>query len=190
MSKNIISVQKEAVTIPPDNFETAEIVTKRTSVRLNNSSKNKSSKRETLNGPVIWFDIDKLSDQRPDDIIFITVINSFYSGIILYLNNISAFIDAIPKIMQIILRVKTSEELIKFRESEYLALFKFLDTNQNKYIYSNDIITLRKFKEEDIAISAGASGLCIGRNVFQNLNPQSLLKNLYECINAELISLA
>ncbi|TDB59763.1 class I fructose-bisphosphate aldolase [Photorhabdus khanii] len=41
-----------------------------------------------------------------------------------------------------------------------------------------------------IAISAGASGLCVGRNVFQNLNPQSLLKNLYECINAELISLA
>ncbi|WP_387466342.1 hypothetical protein [Photorhabdus sp. RM323S] len=41
-----------------------------------------------------------------------------------------------------------------------------------------------------VAISAGASRLCVGRNVFQNLNPQSLLKNLYECINAELISLA
>lgn len=151
MNKNIISMQKEAVTIPSDNFETAEIVAKRTSVRLNNPSKNKSSKRENLNGPVIWFDTEKLSDQRPDDSIFIRVINSFYSGIILYPNNFSAFIDAIPKRMQIILRVKTSEELIKFRESEHFSLFKSLDTNSNKCICSNDIITLRKLKEESIA---------------------------------------
>ncbi|WP_166289812.1 3-dehydroquinate synthase II [Photorhabdus stackebrandtii] len=117
MRKNIISVQKEAITIPSDNFETAERVARRTSVKLHNPSKNKRSKH----GPVIWFDTEKLSDQRPDDSIFIRVINSFYSGIILYSNNISTFIDAIPKRMQIILRVKTSEELIKFRESEHFA---------------------------------------------------------------------
>ncbi|NHB88639.1 hypothetical protein [Photorhabdus tasmaniensis] len=101
MNKNIISMKKEAVTIPSDNFETAEIVTKRTSVRLNNPSKNKSSKREALNGPVIWFDTEKLSDQRPDGSIFIRVINSFYSDIILYPNDFSAFIDEVPKRMQI-----------------------------------------------------------------------------------------
>ncbi|MBS9437970.1 aldolase [Photorhabdus noenieputensis] len=40
------------------------------------------------------------------------------------------------------------------------------------------------------AISSGACGLCVGRNIFQNLNPQSLLHHLYECINSESISLA
>lgn len=117
MSKNIVSVLKEVVSIASENFETSEMIAKRASIRLSSPSKEYNSKREDLNGPVIWFDTAKLSAQRPDDTIFIRVINSLYSGIVLYPNNISTFINAIPKRMQIVLKVRTPEELNKFKES-------------------------------------------------------------------------
>ncbi|MCW7548146.1 3-dehydroquinate synthase II [Photorhabdus sp. APURE] len=151
MSKNIVSVPKEAVSIASGNFETSEIIAKRASIRLNSPGKEYNSKREDLNGPVIWFDTAKLSAQRPDDSIFIRVINSLYSGIVLYPDNISTFINAIPKRMQIVLKVRTHEELNKFKESEHFALFKPSNTNSNKCICSNDIATLKKLKAESIA---------------------------------------
>ncbi|BCQ46139.1 hypothetical protein ERHA55_36660 [Erwinia rhapontici] len=55
---------------------------------------------------------------------FIRVINSIYSGVVVYLENINDLIKAIPERMQIVLKIRNETELKKFHESVFLMSLK------------------------------------------------------------------
>ncbi len=121
----------------------------RAAVKLSNIEKQLKSKRDDLNGPVVWFDTAVLKTNTPNDEIYARIINLEYSGIVLYLNNIDAFIDTVPTRMLIILRLNSKEELAEFKKSKTATRFK-KDKSKRLIVAYSDIDTLITLKEESL----------------------------------------
>lgn len=141
-------------TVVADKSETESYMTdanlrNRTAVKLSNIEKQLKSKRDDLNGPVVWFDTAVLKTNTPNDEIYARIINLEYSGIVLYLNNIDAFIDTVPTRMLIILRLNSKEELAGFKKSKTATRFK-KDKSKRLIVAYNDIDTLITLKEESL----------------------------------------
>ncbi|HCE5827405.1 TPA: hypothetical protein NHK69_003909 [Pseudomonas aeruginosa] len=77
-------------------FATPETVAARAAVQLTNIA-GAGNKREAMPGPVVWFDSVQLKEQTPSDSIFVRVINSIYTGLVVYLDNIDILMPAIPE---------------------------------------------------------------------------------------------
>jgi 3-amino-4-hydroxybenzoic acid synthase len=105
-------------------FETPETLSARTSVKLANIRGTGRSKRDSLTGQLVWFDTAQLARPEPDDSIFVRIVNSLYSGVVVYLRNLDKLLPAIPSRMQTVLRLKDAAELKAFRESAHFASFR------------------------------------------------------------------
>lgn len=76
MKPSDVKVNKNEAKV--DNFVTEETVLKRSSVKLGNIKTQGRLKRECDDTPHIWFDTIQLKNKKPDDGMFIRVINSIY----------------------------------------------------------------------------------------------------------------
>lgn len=119
-------------------FETPETVSKRTSVRLTNIRSNGESKRTANDSQLVWFDSAQLATRRPDDGIFVRVINSLYTGIVLYMDNLAELLPAVPSRMHVVLRLRNAAELKAFREGPQFEDFKKGVAARNRSVAYND----------------------------------------------------
>jgi len=138
-----------------DVFETADAVARRASVRLSNVVSGTTSKRAFGTERHVWFDTAHLHDNRPDDAVFIRIINSLYSGVIIHLDSIAAFLPAIPSRMQVILRLRSSEEVEAFRNSVHIEEFKKSGRTGRLTVALSDTTLLRELA------GTGLSTCCI-----------------------------
>ncbi|WP_220702179.1 3-dehydroquinate synthase II [Trinickia fusca] len=148
---NVVTKSKEAPVVreeAPSQFETPETVSKRTSVKLANVRTSGQSKRATLDGQLIWFDTTQLAKKQPDDSMFVRVINSLYSGIVVYMDNVERLLPAIPDRMQVVLKLRDAAELKAFRESPQFAAFKTADGKRNRSVAYHDALVLSQLGEE------------------------------------------
>lgn len=74
-----VQITKEVAV--PQEFETPETISRRSSVRLVNIRKAGESKRTANDSQLVWFDSAQLASKRPDDGIFVRVINSLYTDL-------------------------------------------------------------------------------------------------------------
>lgn len=132
-------------------FETPETISKRTSVKLVNIERNAQSKRTSIDDRHVWFDTIQLPATQLNDSLFVRVINSLYSGLVVYLDNISSLLPAIPSRMQVVLKLRDENELKAFRESAHFAEFKKTDRSRNRIVAFNDSATLRELGKEGLS---------------------------------------
>jgi 3-amino-4-hydroxybenzoic acid synthase len=132
------------------NFETPETLSARTSVKLANIRGTGRSKRDSLNGQLVWFDTTQLARAEPDDSIFVRIVNSLYSGVIVYMRNLDKLLPAVPPRMQTVLRLKDAADLKVFRESAYFSSFREGDSKRNRCVAYHDADVLRQLGAEGI----------------------------------------
>jgi 3-dehydroquinate synthase class II len=148
---SIVAKDKQAPSAGSDaettHFETPETISKRSSVKLTNVRSERQSKRATLEKQLIWFDTCQLAKQQPDDDVFVRVINSLYSGVIVYLDNVASLLPAIPDRMHVVLKLRDTEELKAFRESPQFAAFKATG-KRNRSVAYKDSQVLRQLGDE------------------------------------------
>lgn len=152
---NVVTKGKETTPVvredvPRGNFETAETVSRRASVKLSNVKGSSQSKRTSANSQMVWFDSIQLTRQQPDDSMFIRMINSIYSGVVVYLDNIANLLPAIPKRLQIVLKLRDVTELVAFKESVHFADFKKSDS-QTRTVAFHDATALRELSEAGVS---------------------------------------
>ena len=124
-------------------FETAETVAKRASVKLANvKSGTTAPKRNNSQQRHIWFDTAQLPTNQPDDSIFMRVINSLYSGIVVYMDNLATFLPAIPSRMQVVLKLRDANELQAFRGGAHFNEFKDAGQSGRRLVASADAVSL------------------------------------------------
>ncbi|WP_431261586.1 hypothetical protein [Burkholderia contaminans] len=114
-------------------FETQETVAKRTSVKLTNVLANGQSKRASLDGQLVWYDTAQLARPHPDDSMFVRVVNSLYSGVVVYPGNVANLLPAIPTRMRVVLRLGNAADIKAFREGPLFAEFKD-DVNRRRIV--------------------------------------------------------
>ena len=148
MKPSDVKVNKNEAKV--DNFVTEETVLKRSSVKLGNIKTQGRLKRECDDTPHIWFDTIQLKNKKPDDGMFIRVINSIYSGVVVYLENINDLIKAIPERMQIVLKIRNETELKKFHESVFFDEFKAQKGSSRFSVAYHDVHALKDIKKNDI----------------------------------------
>jgi 3-amino-4-hydroxybenzoic acid synthase len=148
-TKNESNVDRKVVTEPE--FETPEIVARRSSVRLSNIRGGGESKRSAMNGQLAWFDSAQLARNEPDDDIFVRVINSLYSGVVLYLDNISRLLPAVPGRMHVVLKLRDIAEIKAFREGPHFAAFKIAGLEKKRCVVYDDPDVLRSLQNEGLA---------------------------------------
>ncbi len=127
--------------------DTPETVSRRGAVQLSNIQSTADSKRAGISGPLIWFDSAKMKEQTPADSILMRVINSDYSGLIVYLDNIDALLPSIPERMQIVLKLRDMKEVGAFRESQYFQSFKQVD-GKSRILALTEVETLQQLQQE------------------------------------------
>lgn len=130
------------------NFETSETVSARASVKLTNIRGDGQPKRAAIDGQLIWFDTAQLEKKRPDDSMFVRVINSLYSGVVIYLDNAAILLPAIPDRMQVVLKLRDAAELKAFRDSQQFTAFRTADGKCNRSIAYHDADVLRQLGAE------------------------------------------
>lgn len=133
-------------------FDTEETVSKRASVKLGNIERAGKLKRESNHHPHIWFDTVQLKNKNPDDDIFMRVINSVYSGVIVYLDNISEMLKAIPGRMQVILKIRNEKELKEFQGGSLFETFKEKNEGRRFNIACHDMTILNELKKHSIPL--------------------------------------
>lgn len=148
MKPSEVKINKNEIKV--DNFVTEETVLKRSSVKLGNIQTQGKSKRESDNNPHIWFDTSQLKSKKPDDSMFVRVINSIYSGIVVYLENINDLIKAIPERMQVVLKIRNETELKKFYESVFFDEFKNQKGHVRFSIAYHDVNGLKEVRKNNI----------------------------------------
>lgn len=128
-------------------FETPETISLRSAVQLSNIEPSSTKKRAQIKGPLIWFDTATLKTVSPTDAIFSRVINSLYSGAIVYIDTMTTLMPAIPDRMQVILKIKHLDDIKKLKESSFAN--QFLDKKLKNYIVSSsDTSLLLKLNHE------------------------------------------
>ncbi|OXI95017.1 MULTISPECIES: 3-dehydroquinate synthase II [Burkholderia] len=131
-------------------FETQETVAKRTSVKLTNVLANGQSKRASLDGQLVWYDTAQLARPHPDDSMFVRVVNSLYSGVVVYPGNVANLLPAIPSRMRVVLRLGNAADIKAFREGPLFAEFKD-DVNRRRIVACPDLDALRQLGADGIA---------------------------------------
>ena len=131
-------------------FETQETVAKRTSVKLTNVLANGQSKRASLDGQLVWYDTAQLARPHPDDSMFVRVVNSLYSGVVVYPGNVANLLPAIPTRMRVVLRLGNAADIKAFREGPLFAEFKD-DVNRRRIVACPDLDVLRQLGADGIA---------------------------------------
>lgn len=143
-----IQIAKE-VAVSQD-FETPETIFRRSSVRLANIRKAGESKRTANDSQLVWFDSAQLASNRPDDGIFVRVINSLYTGIVLYMDNLAELLPAVPARMHVVLRLRNAAELKAFREGPKFEAFKKGATARNRSVALNDAEALAELGQDGL----------------------------------------
>ncbi|WP_083272494.1 3-dehydroquinate synthase II [Pseudomonas sp. ENNP23] len=143
-----VQITKE-VTVPQD-FETPETISRRSSVRLANIRKAGESKRTANDSQLVWFDSAQLASKRPDDGIFVRVINSLYTGIVLYMDNLAELLPAVPARMHVVLRLRNATELKAFREGPDFEAFKKGAAARNRSVALNDAEVLAELGQDGL----------------------------------------
>lgn len=131
-------------------FDTEEAIRRRGSVKLANQRAEGQSKRASMDRQTVWYDTSQLAKKEPADSMFVRVINSVYSGVVVYLENIDKLQPAIPERMDVVLRLRDATELKTFRESPLFATFKNSGKRKCSVAYHDDD-ALRKLKTEGFA---------------------------------------
>ncbi|MGZ2747293.1 3-dehydroquinate synthase II [Burkholderia stagnalis] len=149
---SVVAKAKETLSIKDapvaaQQFETPETVSKRTSVKLTNLGSAGQSKRSGLDGQLVWYDTVQLAKPEPDDSVFVRVINSLYSGVVVYLDNVASLLPAIPERMQVVLKLRDAADLKAFRDSPQYAGFK-ADGKHRRGVAYHDAGALRQLGEE------------------------------------------
>ncbi|RQS35496.1 3-dehydroquinate synthase [Burkholderia sp. Bp8992] len=140
---------KEPATATPVPFESQETVARRTSVKLTNVSASAQSKRTALDGQLVWYDTAQLARPHPDDSMFVRVVNSLYSGVVVYPDNAANLLPAIPDRMQVVLRLGNAADVKAFREGPLYAEFKG-DGKRRRTVACRDLAALRQLGSEGI----------------------------------------
>ncbi|HFD8630264.1 TPA: 3-dehydroquinate synthase II [Pseudomonas aeruginosa] len=143
-----IQIAKE-VAVSQD-FETPETIFRRSSVRLANIRKAGESKRTANDSQLVWFDSAQLASNRPDDGIFVRVINSLYTGIVLYMDNLAELLPAVPARMHVVLRLRNAAELKAFREGPKFEAFKKGATARNRSVALSDAEALAELGQDGL----------------------------------------
>lgn len=143
-----VQIAKE-VAVPQD-FETPETISRRSSVRLANIRKAGESKRTANDSQLVWFDSAQLACKRPDDGIFVRVINSLYTGIVLYMDNLAELLPAVPARMHVVLRLRNAAELKAFREGAEFEAFKKGAAARNRSVALNDAEALAELGQDGL----------------------------------------
>jgi|GEM_PF-290059 len=143
-----VQIAKE-VAVPQD-FETPETISRRSSVRLANIRKAGESKRTANDSQLVWFDSAQLASKRPDDGIFVRVINSLYTGIVLYMDNLAELLPAVPARMHVVLRLRNAAELEAFREGADFEAFKKGAAARNRSVALNDAEALAELGQDGL----------------------------------------
>ncbi|MGX5727537.1 3-dehydroquinate synthase II [Metapseudomonas otitidis] len=143
-----VQIAKE-VAVPQD-FETPETISRRSSVRLANIRKAGESKRTANDSQLVWFDSAQLASKRPDDGIFVRVINSLYTGIVLYMDNLTELLPAVPARMHVVLRLRNAAELKAFREGAEFEAFKKGAAARNRSVALNDAEALAELGQDGL----------------------------------------
>lgn len=143
-----IQIAKE-VAVSQD-FETPETIFRRSSVRLANIRKAGESKRTANDSQLVWFDSAQLASNRPDDGIFVRVINSLYTGIVLYMDNLAELLPAVPARMHVVLRLRNAAELKAVREGPKFEAFKKGATARNRSVALNDAEALAELGQDGL----------------------------------------
>ncbi|MBO2929644.1 3-dehydroquinate synthase II [Metapseudomonas otitidis] len=143
-----VQIAKE-VAVPQD-FETPETISRRSSVRLANIRKAGESKRTANDSQLVWFDSAQLASKRPDDGIFVRVINSLYTGIVLYMDNLAELLPAVPARMHVVLRLRNAADLKAFREGAEFDAFKKGATARNRSVALNDAEALAELGQDGL----------------------------------------
>lgn len=143
-----VQIAKE-VAVPQD-FETPETISRRSSVRLANIRKAGESKRTANDSQLVWFDSVQLASKRPDDGIFVRVINSLYTGIVLYMDNLAELLPAVPARMHVVLRLRNAAELKAFREGAEFEAFKKGAAARNRSVALNDAEALAELGQDGL----------------------------------------
>lgn len=143
-----VQIAKE-VAVPQD-FETPETISKRSSVRLANIRKAGESKRTANDSQLVWFDSAQLASKRPDDGIFVRVINSLYTGIVLYMDSLAELLPAVPARMHVVLRLRNAAELKAFREGAEFEAFKKGAAARNRSVALNDAEALAELGQDGL----------------------------------------
>lgn len=143
-----VQIAKE-VAVPQD-FETPETISRRSSVRLANIRKAGESKRTANDSQLVWFDSAQLASKRPDDGIFVRVINSLYTGIVLYMDNLAELLPAVPARMHVVLRLRNAAELKAFREGADFEAFKKGAAARNRSVALNDAEALAELSQDGL----------------------------------------
>jgi 3-amino-4-hydroxybenzoic acid synthase len=131
-------------------FDTADTVARRASVKLINVKAGTQSKRADGDGRHVWFDTVQLPTQRPDDGIFVRIINSSYSGIVVYLDNLATFLPAVPARMQVVLKLRDAKEVEAFRASPHFAQFQESGAAPVRVVASSDAAALRQLGNDGL----------------------------------------
>ncbi|MFB9243823.1 3-dehydroquinate synthase [Massilia antarctica] len=134
-----------------DAFETSDTIARRASVKLVNLKGTTQSKRSSSDERHVWFDTVQLPRKQPDDSIFVRVVNSLYSGMVVYLDNISVFLPAIPARMQVILKLRDAAELKAFRDSPHFAEFQKTARPHSRVVAFNDAASLHALAKDGIS---------------------------------------
>ncbi|RUI25706.1 3-dehydroquinate synthase II [Pseudomonas aeruginosa] len=142
-----VQIAEEAV---PQDFETPETISRRSSVRLANIRKAGESKRTANDSQLVWFDSAQLASKRPDDGVFVRVINSLYTGIVLYMDNLAELLPAVPARMHVVLRLRNAAELKAFREGPKFEAFKKGATARNRSVALNDAEALAELGQDGL----------------------------------------
>ncbi len=153
MTKSVSAVNEKVSGATHDGAETAlfanaETIAKRASVRLASQTTGVQSKRSDAFGRLVWFDAAQLANQRPDDGIFIRVVNSLYSGVVLNIDNIDSLLPAIPRRMHVVLKLRDVNELGTFKESAHYADFKSSENAGHRIVSYSDTSVLRELKKD------------------------------------------
>lgn len=143
-----VQIAKE-VAVPQD-FETPETISRRSSVRLANIRKAGESKRTANDSQLVWFDSAQLASKRPDDGIFVRVINSLYTGIVLYMDNLAELLPAVPVRMHVVLRLRNTAELKALREGPAFDAFKKGAAARNRSVALDDAEALAELGQEGL----------------------------------------
>lgn len=154
-----------------------ENVSRRKAVRLNNLETTSSSKREGLEGPVMWFDSSVIADATPKNDVIARILTSQYSGMIVTLKNIDKLVPAIPQRMKVVLRITSKSELATFEKSAHLE--KFIKQPDHFVLSYNDIEPLIDLKEKGVSV-------CYSCFVDDN---ESLHSSIYDGLKADFLSI-
>ncbi|AZD84288.1 3,7-dideoxy-D-threo-hepto-2, 6-diulosonate synthase [Pseudomonas chlororaphis subsp. aureofaciens] len=130
-------------------FATPETVAARAAVQLTNII-GTGNKREAISGPVVWFDTVQLKEQTPSDGIFARIINSTYTGLVVYLDNIDSLLPAMPERMLVILKLNSHKEIKAFREHAVFAKFK--NGSKRFVVAFNDAVELAKLQKDKVSV--------------------------------------